>query len=227
MPPYLHPPVTASVRFGVSAVMITVVRGCLSLLPVPDSCRVLRAGGRVTGARSARAAAPQAPLTWPSGSGSCRAPGQGGPGGAGSGSGVLACGLSVRGDQPWRPGRGQEQPALPRSAGRSCCPGDMMIDWVSPACGDAAAQSNQAVRLAGPAAADSGSAGAGRGGPHQVSAAAAGPAGPARSRAGRRGMGGLRRRRARRRRARPGCGTPGGGSCGLRTARRACRCTGP
>jgi hypothetical protein len=24
----------------------------------------------------------------------------------------------------------------------------MMIDWVSPACGDAAAQSNQAVRLA-------------------------------------------------------------------------------
>ena len=45
-------------------------------------------------------------------------------------------------------GRGGEQPALPRSAGRGCCPGDMMIDWVSPACGDAAAQSNQAVRLA-------------------------------------------------------------------------------
>ncbi len=45
-------------------------------------------------------------------------------------------------------GRGQEQPALPRSAGRGCCPGDMMIDRVSPACGDAAAQSNQAVRLA-------------------------------------------------------------------------------
>ena len=44
--------------------------------------------------------------------------------------------------------RGQEQPALPGSAGRGCCPGDMMIDWVSPACGDAAAQSNQAVRLA-------------------------------------------------------------------------------
>jgi hypothetical protein len=43
---------------------------------------------------------------------------------------------------------GQEQPALPRSAGLGCCPGDMMIDWVSPACGDAAAQSNQAVRLA-------------------------------------------------------------------------------
>jgi len=45
----------------------------------------------------------------------------------------------------------------------------MMIDRVSPACGDAAAQSDQAVRLAlGPTAADSGSAGAGRGGPHQV-----------------------------------------------------------
>ena len=39
-------------------------------------------------------------------------------------------------------GRGQEQPALPRSAGRGRCPGDMMIDWVSPACGDAAAQSD-------------------------------------------------------------------------------------
>jgi len=33
--------------------------------------------------------------------------GQEGPGGgAGSGSAVLACGLSVRGDQPWRPGGG-------------------------------------------------------------------------------------------------------------------------
>jgi hypothetical protein len=41
-----------------------------------------------------------------------------------------------------------EQPALPGSAGLGRCPGDMMIDWVSPACGDAAAQSNQAVRLA-------------------------------------------------------------------------------
>ncbi len=47
-----------------------------------------------------------------------------------------------------RGGRGQEQPALPRSAGHRRCPGDKMIDWVSPACGDAAAQSNQAVRLA-------------------------------------------------------------------------------
>jgi len=45
-------------------------------------------------------------------------------------------------------GQGQEQPALPRSAGFGRCPGDKMIDWVSPACGDAAAQSNQAGRLA-------------------------------------------------------------------------------
>jgi hypothetical protein len=44
-------------------------------------------------------------------------------------------------------GARSSQPYLgPRGVGR--CPGDMMIDWVSPACGDAAAQSNQAVRLA-------------------------------------------------------------------------------
>ena len=57
---------------------------------------------------------------------------------------AFLCGVISRGGR----GRGQEQPALPRSAGRWRCPGDMMIDWVSPACGDAAAQSNQAVRLA-------------------------------------------------------------------------------
>jgi hypothetical protein len=44
-------------------------------------------------------------------------------------------------------GARSSQPYLgPRGVGR--CPGDMMIDRVSPACGDAAAQSNQAVRLA-------------------------------------------------------------------------------
>ena len=48
-PPYLHPSVTARVRCGVDAVAVVVVRACLSLLPVPDSCRVLRAGGRVKG----------------------------------------------------------------------------------------------------------------------------------------------------------------------------------
>ena len=64
-----------------------------------------------------------------------------------SGSGWLAFlrGVTSRGG---RGGGAREQPALPRSAGRRRCPGDMMIDWVSPACGDAAAQSNQAVRLA-------------------------------------------------------------------------------
>ena len=57
---------------------------------------------------------------------------------------AFLCGVISRGGR--RGARGQ--PALPRSAGRGRCPGDMMIDWVSPACGDAAAQSNQAVRLA-------------------------------------------------------------------------------
>ena len=98
-------PVTARVRYGVCAVMVALVWGWLSLLPVPDSCRVLRAGGRVKGARSARAAAPQAPLTRLPGSGSCQAAGAGSPGG-GCGSAVRAGGLSVRGDQPWRPGAG-------------------------------------------------------------------------------------------------------------------------
>jgi hypothetical protein len=41
-------------------------------------------------------------------------------------------GLPVRGDQPWRPGAGRRQPALPRSAGLGCCPGDMMIGGTSP-----------------------------------------------------------------------------------------------
>ena len=57
---------------------------------------------------------------------------------------AFLCGVTSSGGR----GRGQEQPALPRSAGLGRCPGDMMIDRVSPACGDAAAQSNQAVRLA-------------------------------------------------------------------------------
>jgi hypothetical protein len=61
---------------------------------------------------------------------------------------VRAGGLSVRVISCDGRRRGREQPALPRSAGRCRCPGDMMIDWVSPPCGDAAAQSNQAVRLA-------------------------------------------------------------------------------
>ena len=155
--------------------MAGLVLGWLSPLPVPDSCRVLRAGGRVTGARSARAAAPQAPLTRPPGSGSCQAAGAGSPWWCGCGSAAQAGGLPVRGDLPWRPGAGHEQPALPRSAGLGRCPGDMMIDRVSPPAG---MRPLSLIRPsawpcgAGPAAADSGSAGAGRGGPHRVSTAA-------------------------------------------------------
>jgi hypothetical protein len=78
------------------------------------------------------------------------------PGGGGAGSSLVGAGYGSAGQGGWpflcgvisRGGRGQEQPALPRSAGRYRRPGDMMIDRVSPACGDAAAQSNQAVRLA-------------------------------------------------------------------------------
>jgi hypothetical protein len=43
--------------------------------------------------------------------------------------------LSVRVISRGGRGRGQEQPALPRSAGLGRCPGDMMIDWVSPSAG--------------------------------------------------------------------------------------------
>ena len=57
---------------------------------------------------------------------------------------AFLCGVISRGG---RGGARSSQPYLgPRGFG--CCPGDMMIDWVSPPCGDAAAQSNQAVRLA-------------------------------------------------------------------------------
>jgi len=59
--------------------MVALSAGWLNLLPVPDSCRVLRAGGAGHGARSAGAAAPQAPLTRPPGSGSCRGAGTGSP----------------------------------------------------------------------------------------------------------------------------------------------------
>jgi len=67
---------------------------------------------------------------------------------AGFGSAVQAGGLSVRVISGGGRGNqvGGSQPYLgPRGL---LCPGDMMIDWVSPPCGDAAAQSNQAVRLA-------------------------------------------------------------------------------
>jgi hypothetical protein len=44
---------------------------------------------------------------------------------------AFPCGVISRGGR----GRGQEQPALPRPAGRYRRPGDMMIDWVSPPAG--------------------------------------------------------------------------------------------
>jgi hypothetical protein len=98
--------------------MVALVSGCANLLPVPDSCRVLRAGGPGQGARSARrgpaVAAPQAPLT--------RAarerimPGLRGQGGSGQGVGGLSAWFAVlaaRGGRPWRPGQGEDsQPYL-------------------------------------------------------------------------------------------------------------------
>jgi hypothetical protein len=70
--------------------------GMAESAPCPDSCRILRAGGRVKGARSARVAAPQAPLTR-----LCRErimPGGGqGASAGGYGSAVRAGGLSARG----------------------------------------------------------------------------------------------------------------------------------
>src|SRR6185312_10925384 len=94
--------VTARVQFRGFAVMARVGAGMPESGPcLPVAAGFLRAGGRVTGARSARAAAPQAPLTRSSGSGSCQAGGGREPG-VGCGSAVQAGGLSVRGDQPWR-----------------------------------------------------------------------------------------------------------------------------
>ena len=97
-------------------------------------------------------------------------PGGGGrevPGGVGGyrpGSRAFRCGVTGRGGR----GAGRGQPALPWCAGSRHGPGDMMIDRVVPALrGDAAAQSNQAVRAVGADAPDVAGrrlAGAGRGG---------------------------------------------------------------
>jgi len=112
-PPYLHPSVTASVRFLGFTVVVTLVWGCLSMLPVPlIAAGFCEPGGRVIGARSARAAAPQAPLTRPPGSGSC-------PGGGGRKAlvadmvqRVRAGGLSVRVTSCDGRRRGQEAASL-------------------------------------------------------------------------------------------------------------------
>jgi hypothetical protein len=162
------------------------VLGVPGLLPAPDCCRVWRAGGRVKDrAEPGRAAAPRgASLTRPPGS----ADHAGGRGGEDTGvfgcvSGSVRAFLSSSGDQLVTPrSGGWEQPALPGSAGRCYCPGDMMIDWVSPACGDAAAQSYQAARLAVVARATAGSGWQRLGGswprlfPHRVNVAAGSPA---------------------------------------------------
>src|SRR6266571_4964300 len=81
--------------FSGFTVIAAVVWGWLNLLPVPDSCRVLRTGRAGQGARSARAAAPQASLIRPPGSGSCLAAGRE-PLGGGCGSAVQAGGLSMQ-----------------------------------------------------------------------------------------------------------------------------------
>jgi len=58
--------------------------------------------------------------------------GQGAPGDgirfSGSGWWPSYAGVTSRGGR----GGARRQPALPRSAGHRRCPGDMMIDWVSP-----------------------------------------------------------------------------------------------
>jgi hypothetical protein len=91
-----------------------------SLLPGPDRCQFVRAAATGQGARSARAAAPQAPLTRPVVSRQWR-PGTGSPGdGAGCGSVVQAGGLSVRviSSSGGRGGARSSQPYLgPRGAG--------------------------------------------------------------------------------------------------------------
>ena len=190
-------------RFGFSGV-VTPVSDRTGLLPVRDSCPGADHAGRRAGS------------CWRGG-------------GYRPVSRAFRCGVTGRGGR----GAGRGQPALPWCAGRRHGPGDMMIDRVSPPCGDAAAQSNQAVR-AGPARKrrtrlTGGLRELAAGVPHRVIVAALCPPGPGASRdwpswwTRER----VRRRRGRRRRARPGCGRPAGRSCGPRTGRRACRSCGP
>src|SRR6267143_1156059 len=49
LPPYLHPPVSASVRRRVVRWWLRWSEGWLSLLPVPDSCRSCERAGGSTG----------------------------------------------------------------------------------------------------------------------------------------------------------------------------------
>src|SRR5215472_10215558 len=86
--------------------MVALVSGCANLLPVPDSCRVLRAGGPGQGARSARrGGAAGALAAGRLGADHARAAGAGrirtaGVGGLSAWFAVVP----VRGGRPWRPG---------------------------------------------------------------------------------------------------------------------------
>ena len=208
-PPYLHRASHRKRGFGAD----------LILLPVPARCRILAIGRNGSrGAQRPRSGTGGALDPSAREAGSCRRQG-------GGEHRWRAAGLSCGG--PWLaaslghgPGRGRGSrggragsASLTLARGATFwCPGDMMMDWVSPRLrGDAAAQSNQAVRavLAGRQRADSGSAGAGRGCSPSVNMAVMRTRAPAccRLRADR---GRLRRRRRRRRRGRPGCDRPGG-----------------
>src|SRR5262249_25909376 len=118
--------------FGVSCLGLCVLESA----PCPDSCRLSASGwagqgpggspAGVAGAWRASLMRPPGERIMPGGRG------RKGVGGVGGGLGAFVGGVTGRG------GRGREgggsQPYLgPRGAGR--CPGDKMIDWVSPPAG--------------------------------------------------------------------------------------------
>ena len=140
--------------------------GVLHLLPCPDCCRFLRAGGRVRG-REPPGAAPKAPLTRPPGSGSWPAGGKGANlrrvrrfrvcwrGAFLAGTGVT-CSMTGRGR------RGDSQAYLgPRALCRARRHDDRL--GVLPPAGGCGLRPSAWPCAAGPGAADSGLAGAGRG----------------------------------------------------------------
>jgi hypothetical protein len=143
-PPQPHPiaggqvsglPVSAGhcKRFGLSCWSAGgLVAGVRHYAPYPRWLPGLASGRAGQGARSARMAAPEAPLRRLPGSKIIGAAGEGAiPGVRGSGPG-LARVLPVRGGRPWRRGmakRGSQAYLGPRAL---AAPGDMMIDRVSP-----------------------------------------------------------------------------------------------
>ena len=134
-PPYLHRFGSASARSLARWDWMAMVGAWPGLLPVPDCCRFVRAAGAGQGARSARVAAPQAPLPRPR-----REPVMGGRGRGAllvrvrvqrSGPAAFLCGVTSRGGR----GAGPGAASLTWVRGAWRCPGDMMIDWVSPPAG--------------------------------------------------------------------------------------------